>query len=67
MDYQKNYDKFVDIALTNLFTLGKNNQILNFYNNLYNIHVNEEEKYLEKYWRRHKAEIDKYMKEKNDE
>ena len=32
MDYQKNYDKFVDIALTNLFTLDKNNQILNFYN-----------------------------------
>ena len=32
MDYQKNYDKFVNIALTNLFTLGKNNQILNFYN-----------------------------------
>ena len=32
MDYQKNYDKFINIALTNLFTLGKNNQTLNFYN-----------------------------------
>ena len=32
MGYQKNYDKFVNIALTNLFTLGKNNQTLNFYN-----------------------------------
>ena len=32
MDYQKNYDKFINIALTNLFTLGKNNQTLTFYN-----------------------------------
>ena len=32
MDSQKKYDKFVNIALTNLFTIGKDNQILNFYN-----------------------------------
>lgn len=32
MDSQKKYDEFISIALINLFTLGKNNQILNFYN-----------------------------------
>ena len=32
MSIQKKYDQFINIALTNLFTLGKNNQTLNFYN-----------------------------------